>query len=167
MSVSFWPLAGTFNKQVNTAKGNWRVSFVIRKHFSQMRKGTPMQLRQQIKAALKKNDIPRGLVATLARVYPADLSAWLNGRRELNAAKAEQVRAAVEKVETLLELSPFGVNFKDVDSVKFAIFLEEQFAKFDREFGSLTDEEKIDFRQRVLEAIRGQANFDKAVQVSI
>ena len=107
-------------------------------------------------------------MATLARVYPADLSAWLNGRRELNAAKAEQVRAAVEKVETLLELSPFGVNFKDVDSVKFAIhFLEEQFAKFDREFGSLTDEEKIDFRQRVLEAIRGQANFDKAVQVSI
>jgi hypothetical protein len=36
-----------------------------------------MQIRNQIKATLKKNDIPRGLVATLARVYPADLSAWL------------------------------------------------------------------------------------------
>jgi hypothetical protein len=76
--------------------------------------------------------------------------------------------AAVEKIETLLALSPFGVNFKDVDSVKFAIhFLEEQFATFDRTFDSLTAEEKIDFRQRVLEAIRGQATFDKAVQVSI
>jgi DNA-binding transcriptional regulator YdaS (Cro superfamily) len=125
-----------------------------------------MQLRQQIKATLKKNDIPRGLVATLARVYPADLSAWLNGRRELNATKAEQVRAAVEKVETLLELSPFGVNFKDVDSVKFAIhFLDEQFQSFDREFGALTDQEKTDFRRRVLDAIRNQANLDKAVAV--
>lgn len=125
-----------------------------------------MQLRQQIKATLKKNDIPRGLVATLARVYPADLSAWLNGRRELNATKAEQVRAAVEKIETLLALSPFGVNFKDVDSVKFAIhFLEEQFETFDREFDSLTDSEKVEFRRRILDGIRDQANLDKAIQV--
>jgi DNA-binding transcriptional regulator YdaS (Cro superfamily) len=125
-----------------------------------------MQIRNQIKATLKKNDIPRGLVATLARVYPADLSAWLNGRREINATKIEQVRAAVEKIETLLELSPFGVNFKDVDSVKSAIhFLEEQFETFDRQFGELTDAEKVEFRQRILEAIKNQLNFEKAVAV--
>jgi hypothetical protein len=81
-----------------------------------------MQLRQKIKAILKKNDIPRGLVTALVpHIYPSDFSAWLNGRRELNATKQEQLRAAVEKIETLLALSPFGVNFKDVDSVKFAI----------------------------------------------
>ena len=125
-----------------------------------------MQIRNQIKATLKTNEIPRGLVATLARVYPADLSAWLNGRREINATKIEQVRAAVEKLETLLALSPFGINFKDVDAVKSAIrFLEEQFATFDREFDSLTADEKVEFRQRILDAMKDQANSDKAIQV--
>jgi hypothetical protein len=126
-----------------------------------------MQLRQKIKAILKKEDIPRGLVTALVpHLWPADFSAWLNGRRELNATKQEQVRAAVEKIETLLALSPFGVNFKDVDSVKFAIhFLEEQFETFDREFDSLTDDEKVEFRQRILDGIRDQANLDKAIQV--
>jgi hypothetical protein len=126
-----------------------------------------MQLRQKIKAILKKNDIPRGLVTALVpHIYPSDFSAWLNGRRELNATKQEQLRAAVEKIETLLALSPFGVNFKDVDSVKFAIhFLEEQFATFDRTFDSFTDEEKIYFRQRILDAMKDQANADRAVAV--
>jgi hypothetical protein len=72
---------------------------------------------QTFRTRLDNQKIPRGLVATLAGCYPAEVSAFLAGRR-LSERRKQAIYAALERVERLLAALPFRPDLNDYAEVQ-------------------------------------------------
>jgi hypothetical protein len=123
-------------------------------------------MRNSIKETIAKYSIPRSTVAKIAGIYLTDLSGWLHGRIELDPSKIDRIKTTVERIQTLADVSIFSVNLRDVESVKKSLTLLEGIChkEFDREFDALTDDEKLQARQALLEGISAQVKLNRAFE---
>jgi hypothetical protein len=123
-------------------------------------------MRNSIKETLAKYSIPRSTVAKIAGLHLTDLSGWLNGRIELDPSKIDRITNTVGRIQTLVDVSIFSADLRDVESVKKSLTLLESICheEFDRDFNALTAVEKLQARQALLNGIASQIKLNRVIE---
>ena len=76
-------------------------------------------LYEHIARTIQNYGIPRGTVARLARLWPTDLSAYLNGREDLAAEREERVAWIVSEIVRVIEATkPLKLDLRDPQYVQ-------------------------------------------------
>ena len=72
---------------------------------------------ETIRKAIRRHAIPRSTVAKLSGLWLTDLSAWLNGKRDIPADRVPRVQQTVDDIVKVITVLPF-VDLRDPNKVQ-------------------------------------------------
>src|SRR5882762_9578409 len=72
---------------------------------------------ETIRETIRQHAIPRSTVAKLAGLWLTDLSAWLNGKRDIPADRITRVQETVSDIVNVLTVFPYA-DLRDPEKVR-------------------------------------------------
>ncbi|SRR6266404_2486200 len=76
-----------------------------------------MQRVEIVREMIRQHAIPRSTVAKLSGLWLTDLSAWLNGKRDIPADRIARVQETVEDIVKVIMVLPFA-DLRDPEKVR-------------------------------------------------
>jgi hypothetical protein len=76
-----------------------------------------METVQSVRETIRQHAIPRSTVAKLSGLWLTDLSAWLNGKRDMPPDRIARVQEAVTDILNVLAVFPYA-DLRDPEKVR-------------------------------------------------